>query len=196
VEREPRAARKLRRSRRAAGAKQLLDCSELRGEAPVEPASPVFFLLARITDEERELMAHADRNKAQDKLHETIHAAARSVSQTPETVQQAEATTSDSVRALSDATRVLTEGMQQISREGAGLAQQRFKANLDGFAKLFTCRNVQDFTAVQNELARSNLEEAFSSLRRIAELSIEVANKGSQKVTKAMTAAQEPRRAA
>src|SRR3712207_5195313 len=98
--------------------------------------------------------------------------------QTEETAQRS----SQNIEALAEASTVLAQGAQEISREWLSLAQNRFQRNLDGFNELLRCRTLQDFIAVQSSLARDNLEQILGNSRRIAELSVKVADQAAQKI--------------
>ena len=98
--------------------------------------------------------------------------------QTDETAQQS----SQNIEALAEASTVLAQGAQEISREWLSLAQNRFKQNLDGFNELLRCRSLPDLIAVQSSLMRDNLEQILSNSRRIAELSVKVADQAAQKI--------------
>ena len=98
--------------------------------------------------------------------------------QSEETARQS----SQNIEAVAEASTVLTQGVQDISREWMSLAQDRFKRNLDGFNELLRCRSLPDFIAVQSGLMRDNLEQMLSNSRRIAELSVQVADQAAQKI--------------
>jgi len=83
---------------------------------------------------------------------------------------------SESIQAVSQAGTVLAKGVQQISQEWFGLAQERFTQNLEGLNRLARCQSVQDFMAIQSELIRENLESALGMGQRVAELSNKLAN--------------------
>jgi phasin family protein len=82
----------------------------------------------------------------------------------------------ESIHAVSQAGTVLAKGVQQISQEWFGLAQERFTHNLEGLNRLARCQSVQDFMAIQSELVRENLESALGMGQRVAELSNKLAN--------------------
>ena len=108
-----------------------------------------------------------------------------------ETAQQS----ARNIKAIAECNTVLARGFQDISREWASLAQDRFRRNLDGFDAVLRARSWPDLVAAQSGLARDNLELLVTNTRRLAELSIEVAIEAARKIT-AEESAKHVRRAA
>ena len=97
--------------------------------------------------------------------------------------EEAARQSSRNIEAVAEASTVLAQGFQDLSREWASLAQDRFRRNLDGFNELWGCRTLQDLAAVQSRLLRENLELLVNNSRRLAELSVEVADQAAQRIT-------------
>ena len=70
---------------------------------------------------------------------------------------------------------VLARGAQEISQEVFGLIQNRVRRNAEAVNRIAGVRSVQDFVAVQSDLARDNLEVAIDLNKRIAERSLRIA---------------------
>ena len=83
---------------------------------------------------------------------------------------------SQNVQAVMQASTVVVQGLQEISREWFGLAQDRFTKNLDGLNELARCRSIPDFVAVQSGLVRDNLQQMLDNGRHIAQISVRVAD--------------------
>ena len=96
-----------------------------------------------------------------------------------ETAQQS----ARNIKAIAECNTVLARGFQDISREWASLAQDRFRRNLDGFDAVLRSRSWPDLAATQSSLARDNLELLVTNTRRLAELSIGVASEAAEKIT-------------
>ena len=77
----------------------------------------------------------------------------------------------------------LARGLQDVSREVADRSQKRLQRNLDGLQALARCRSVTDFVEVQSSLMRDNLEQTVENSRRIAELTIQVADEAARTVS-------------
>jgi hypothetical protein len=82
---------------------------------------------------------------------------------------------SQNLQAVSQANTVLARGFQEASHEWISLAQERVTKNIDDLNRLAGCRSVQDFVAVQSDLVRDNLGQIIDTNKRIAELSLRVA---------------------
>jgi phasin family protein len=87
---------------------------------------------------------------------------------------------SQNIEAVSQAGTVLARGAQEISREWFGLAQDRLAKDLNALNRLAGCRSVQDFVAVQSDIVRDRLELAVESGRRMAEVSVRVADEAAR----------------
>jgi len=87
---------------------------------------------------------------------------------------------SENIQAVTQASTVLARGAQEISQEVFGLVQDRLQKNLDAVNRLVGTRSVQDFVAVQSDLSRDTLQEVIETNRRIAEVSLRIANEASQ----------------
>jgi phasin family protein len=58
--------------------------------------------------------------------------------------------------------------------------QERLSKNLDAMSRLASCRSLQDFVAVQSDIARDRLGHTIESSRRLAEVSARVAGEAAQ----------------
>ena len=83
---------------------------------------------------------------------------------------------SENIQAVTEAGTVLAKGAQDLSREWLGFAQDRQAKNMEGFKRLVGCRSVQDLIAVQSDLVRDSFQELIATNKRMAELSVRVAN--------------------
>ena len=89
---------------------------------------------------------------------------------------------SQNIQAVSQASSVLIKGAQEVSREWFGFAQERVQKNMDGLNRLLGCRSVQDFVATQSDLARDNLQQAIDTNKRVAEVSVRVAEEAARSI--------------
>ena len=89
---------------------------------------------------------------------------------------------SQNMEAVSQASTVIAKGVQEFSQEWFGLAQNRFQKNMEAMNRLVGCRSVQDFVAVQSDLVRDNLRESLEGGRRLAEVSVRVAEEATKTI--------------
>ena len=91
--------------------------------------------------------------------------------------------TADNVRAVAQSGNALAKGLQDVTREVVDRSQKRFQRNLEGLQALAYCRSITDLLEVQSSLLRDNLEQTIGNSRRIAELTIQMADEATQTVT-------------
>jgi hypothetical protein len=87
------------------------------------------------------------------------------------------------LRAVAQSSTTLARGLQEVSREVINLSQQRLQRNLDGLQALARCRSMTDFVEVQSSLLRDNLEQTVENSRRLAELTLQMADEATKTVT-------------
>jgi phasin family protein len=87
---------------------------------------------------------------------------------------------SEDVAAVNQAGAVLVRGAQEVSHEVLGLVQDRFTKNLEAMNRMVGCRSVPDLVAIQSDLARDHLQQVINTNRRVAEVSLRIADEASQ----------------
>jgi hypothetical protein len=90
---------------------------------------------------------------------------------------------SDEVRSAAQPNAVLARGLQDVSREWFELSQKRLQTNLEGLNALARCRSMNDFVTVQSSLIRDNLEQTVDNSRRMAELTMKLADEATRSAT-------------
>jgi len=86
-------------------------------------------------------------------------------------------------RAAAQSGTTLARGLQNVSREVLDRSQKRLQRNLDGLQALARCRSMTDLVEVQSSLLRDNLEQTLENSRRIAELTIQMADEAARTMT-------------
>src|SRR4051794_19747160 len=70
----------------------------------------------------------------------------------------------------------LVQGAQEVSQEMFGLVQEQLTKRVDGLNRIAGCRSVRAFVAAQSELMRDNVQLVIDTNRRIAALSVRIAD--------------------
>jgi phasin family protein len=106
-----------------------------------------------------------------------------------EGVQQATEATERSAR---NAQTLLYSGtaaarvMGGMSQEYFQMVRHQVEKNMEHMNKLWTCRTPQDFAAVQSDMVRETVETALESSRRIADMSLKMADETGKQIKQTM----------
>ena len=87
---------------------------------------------------------------------------------------------SQNIQAVTEASSVLARGAQEISHDLFGQFQDGARRNAEAVNRMAEVRSVQDFVAVQSDLARDNLQQVIDMNRRIAERSLRIADEAAR----------------
>ena len=135
---------------------------------------------ARRGTETAQQTARSGLNMAADMAQRSLDQFTRAFS--GDNADEAARIASRNLQALTDSGAVFARGFQDISQEWVTFAQKRLQQNFEGLNRLSNCRSLQDMVQVQSDLARTGLAEAIEGTRRIAQVSLRVADEAGQKI--------------
>ena len=84
----------------------------------------------------------------------------------------------------------LANGMNGVSREYFAFLRHQVETSVDRMNELWRCRTPQDVAAVQTELVRDCIRSALESSRRMADMSLRVADDAGKHITESIERAQ------
>jgi hypothetical protein len=111
---------------------------------------------------------------------------ARALGITGEDAQKTRQQSLRNLEAIGQSNTTLAQAVQKISLECFEFARKRMAHNLDWFDAFMRCRTLQELTAVQSDFVRDNLEDLLQTVRRMAELSIRMADQEVRNVTETL----------
>ena len=76
--------------------------------------------------------------------------------------------------------------MGGMSQEYFQMVRHQVEKNLDHMNKLLTCRTPQDFAAAQSDIVRETVETALESSRRVADMSLKMADETGKQIKQTM----------
>jgi phasin family protein len=105
-----------------------------------------------------------------------------------DSVHQSAELSSRNLQCLVHSGTVIATGFQGISQELFDLSRKRLEQNVQRLSALAGCRTPHEFLAIQSELMRDNLEHVLQSTRRIAEISMHMADDAARTMNEASLA--------
>jgi hypothetical protein len=126
---------------------------------------------------------HSSTKMVSQMTEKTMENFARVFGMGGERAQQATEQSSRNAEAIAQSTSIIAGGVQTISKELFDLTQKQFDQNLRRMDALVNSRSPQEILAVQSELFRDNLESFVQSTRRISEISMQMADEASRRMT-------------
>ena len=101
---------------------------------------------------------------------------------TGEEAQQAAEKSVRNTQSVMDSARAVSKGLNDVSREYFQFAQRQIEHNMDLMNELWRCRTPHEFAAVQSDLIRDTMTGALESSRRVADMSLKVADDAGKRI--------------
>jgi hypothetical protein len=113
---------------------------------------------------------------------------ARAFGMTGEGAQQATEQSARNLESIVQSGTIFAGGWQSISREWFDFARKRLEQNMHRLDDMATWRTPQELMAAHSDLMRDNLEDFVQRTRRVAEISIQMADEAVRRISDASLA--------
>jgi phasin family protein len=102
-----------------------------------------------------------------------------------EGVEEARERSTRNSKALLHTGAATAKAMDGISREYFQMVRHQIEKNMDRMNQLWNCRTPQEFAAVQTDMMRETVETALESSRKIADMSVKMAEETGRQIKQA-----------
>jgi phasin family protein len=109
---------------------------------------------------------------------------------TGDTARQTLQQSSGNMHAMLETTTILADGLQDVSGEWGQFVQGRTEQILEHFDRMLECRSLQEWMALQTQMARDQFEAFLETAKRTAERSTRVAEEAARKINETTLAPQ------
>ena len=120
--------------------------------------------------------ASAVMNRSTDQLGRTF-------GWTGDEAQQAAERSVRNTQTVMDSAAAVSKGMNEISREYFQFARRQMEKNMERLNELWRCRTPHELAAVQSDLIRETMTGALESSRRVADMSLKVADDAGKRIS-------------
>jgi hypothetical protein len=101
---------------------------------------------------------------------------------TGDEAQQATQRSVRNTQSVMESATSVSKGLNEISRECFQFARRQMEKNMDGMSELWRCRTPHEFAAVQSDLIRDTMTGVLESGRRVADMSLRVADDAGRRI--------------
>jgi uncharacterized protein YllA (UPF0747 family) len=101
---------------------------------------------------------------------------------TGDEAQQATEKSIRNAQSVMDSATAVSKGLNEISREYFQFARRQMERNIDRMNELWRCRTSHEFAAVQSDLVRDIMTGVLESGRRVADMSLKVADDAGKRI--------------
>ncbi|MGY2904717.1 TIGR01841 family phasin [Bradyrhizobium sp. URHC0002] len=162
------------------------------GQAAAEPGEEVARASANLLKQSVETLQNAWRfglEAATSAMGRSTEQFGRTLGVSGEGVQQATKATERSARNAQTLLYTGTAAARMVdgmSQEYFQMVRHQVEKNMDHMNELWSCRTPQDFAAVQSDMVRDTVETALQSSRRIADMSLKMADDAGKQIKQSM----------
>jgi len=120
--------------------------------------------------------------RSTEQLGRTLGVSGEGVQQSAEATQRAARNVQTVLYSGTAAAKV----MSGLSREYFEMVRQQLEKNMERMNELWACRTPQDFAAIQSDIMRDSVETALESSKRVADLSLKMAEDAGKQIKQSM----------
>jgi hypothetical protein len=102
---------------------------------------------------------------------------------TGDETQQAAERSVRNAQTVMDSAAAVGKGLNEISREYFQFARRQMESNMERLNELWRCRTPHELAAVQSDLIRETMTGALESSRRVADMSLKVADDAGKRIS-------------
>jgi hypothetical protein len=102
---------------------------------------------------------------------------------TGDETQQAAERSVRNTQTVMDSAAAVSKGLNEISREYFQFARRQLESNMERLNELWRCRTPHELAAVQSDLIRETMTGALESSRRVADMSMKVADDAGKRIS-------------
>jgi len=105
---------------------------------------------------------------------------------TGDEAQQATEKSVRNTKSVMESAAAVSKGLNEISQEYLQLTRRQMEKNMDRMNELWRCRTLHEFAAVQSDLIRDTMSGVLESGRRVADMSLKVADDAGKRIASNM----------
>jgi hypothetical protein len=155
------------------------------GQAAAEVGEEVTRASAKLLKQNVETLQNAWRfglEAATSVMERSTEQFGRTLGLSGEGVEEATKRSTRNAQTLLYSGTAAAKAMDGVSREYFHMVRHQVEKNMDRMNQLWACRSPQDFAAVQTDMMRETVETALESSRRIADMSLKMADETGKRI--------------
>jgi phasin family protein len=117
-----------------------------------------------------------------DAVNRSTDQLGRTFGWTGEEAQQATERSVRNAQSVMESATAISKGVNEISREYLQFARRQMEKNIERMNELWRCRTPHDFAAVQSDLIRDAMTGVLESGRRVADMSLKLADDAGKRI--------------
>ena len=97
----------------------------------------------------------------------------------------------ENIDAVVTANVILMKGLQELNKQSLGITKFSSGKNAEAIKRLFTCKTLEEFIALQNAMVKANYDDVLVEFQKISNFLVKVADDCFARIGKQLDAAAE-----